>query len=73
VNRFLYPKVVKAGGILIQNAKGVAVVNSCKPFATLEMDSSGFPARVKTLGSFDDMWFATMQNRLPKKAVVTDR
>ena len=49
LHRFqLNPTVAKAGGIQSQGAKGAAVVIYCKPLATPEPDSSGFPARVKT-------------------------
>jgi len=45
---FFYP-AGKAGGIQSQGAKGAAVVIYCKLLATPELDSSGFPARVKNM------------------------
>jgi hypothetical protein len=38
------PNVAKAGGLQSQGAKGAAVVVYCKPLATPDMKSSGFPA-----------------------------
>ena len=44
----VYPNVAKAGGIQSQDAKGAAVGIYCNPLATPELDSSRFPARLKT-------------------------
>ena len=41
------PNVAKAGGIQSQGAKGEAVALYCDPLATLDLESSGFPGRVK--------------------------
>jgi hypothetical protein len=37
------PDVAKAGGHQRQGAKGAAVVVYCKPLATPDLESSGFP------------------------------
>jgi hypothetical protein len=37
------PNVAKAGGLQRQGAKGAAVVGYCKPLATPDLKSSGFP------------------------------
>ncbi len=37
------PNVAKVGGLHSQGAKGAAVVGYCKPLATPDMESSGFP------------------------------
>jgi hypothetical protein len=39
-----HPNVAKAGGLESQGAKGAAVVVYCKPLATPDLKSSGFPA-----------------------------
>jgi len=37
------PNVVKVGRLQSQGAKGDAVVVYCEPFATQDLESSGFP------------------------------
>jgi hypothetical protein len=43
MERNVHPNVAKAGGLQRQGAKGAAVVVYCKPLATPDMKSSGFP------------------------------
>jgi hypothetical protein len=38
------PNVAKAGGFQSQGAEGAVVVSYCKPLATPDLESSGFPA-----------------------------
>ena len=45
---WVYPNVAKAGGFQSQGAEGDAVVLYCNPLATLDLESSRFPERVKT-------------------------
>jgi hypothetical protein len=52
---FVIPNVAKAGGLQSQGDKGAAVVVYCKPLATPDMKSSGFPPRHKIRGKKDGL------------------
>jgi hypothetical protein len=47
------PNVAKVGGLQSQGAKGAAVVVYCKPLATRDLKSSGFPAGEKRWPKID--------------------
>jgi hypothetical protein len=49
----LNPNVAKVGGLQSQGAKGAAVVVYCKPLATRDLKSSGFPAGEKRWPKID--------------------
>jgi hypothetical protein len=56
------PIAAKAGGIQSQGAKGAAVAIYCNPLATPDLDSSGFPFRVKNEKSIVLSWTAHLVN-----------
>ena len=43
------PNVAKAGGLQSRGAEGEAVILYCEPLATLDLEFSGFPARVNNM------------------------